>query len=109
MYSWKVYGGLKLQLTKPNDDANILVRNLRKGNILEAGQLLVNDLESVIFRLSPSLKKLKEKLKSLNTIGVMASGSGPAVFGITQTKKEAEVIKRILSKRYARVFVVRTL
>ena len=109
MYSWKVYGGLKLQLTKGNDDANILVRNLKKGNILAASRLLKNDLEREIFRLSPNLEKLKKKLKLLKTIGVMASGSGPAVFGVTTGKKEAEAIKAVLSKRFDQVFVVKTL
>ncbi len=109
MYSWEVYGGLKLQLTKASDDANILIRNLKKGNVLAVGRSLANDLEKEIIRLSPGLEKLKERLKSLSTSGVMISGSGPAVFGITTTKKEAELIRVILSKRFARVFVVRTL
>jgi len=138
MYSWEVYGGLKLQLTHSNlmlksssgstlsasqgrnegytnvltkidDNANILTRNLKKGNILEVGRLLANDLEKEVIRLCPRLEKLKKRLKSLNTKGVMVSGSGPSVFGLTATEKEAKHIKLILSKRYSQVFVVRTL
>lgn len=138
MYSWKVYGGLsfdvfipltcsgyrervvnnpnkrgalnhKLQLTKKNDNANILIHNLKKGSILEVGQLLSNDLEDVIIRLCPRLEKLKDRLKSLNTQGVMISGSGPAVFGLTATQEYAEVIKNVLLKRFSQVFVIRTL
>lgn len=139
MYSWKVYGGLKLPLlhsdlalknhssgatprapyhqrgestnvlTKINDNANILIHNLKKDNVLEVGRLLANDLEAEIIRLSPRLEKLKKRLKSLNTKGVMISGSGPAVFGLTMTKREAESIRSILSKRFAQVFVVKTL
>ena len=124
MYSWKVYGGLSLStlrasqrgkgggtnmLTKINDNANILIRNLKKDNVLEVGRLLANDLEPEIIRLSPCLKKLKERLKSLNAKGVMISGSGPSVFGLTMTKKEADLIRAVLSKRFARVFVVKTL
>jgi 4-diphosphocytidyl-2-C-methyl-D-erythritol kinase len=96
-------------LTKINDNANILTRNLKKGNVLEVGRLLVNDLESEVIRLCPRLNKLKERLKSLNTNGVMVSGSGPSVFGLTTTEKEAKNIKSILSKRFSQVFVVRTL
>ena len=139
MYSWKVYGSLKLpsahldltsktrssrptrgvfqdgkavrmnMLTKINDDANILIRNLKKDNVLEAGSLLANDLGPAIVRISPSLERLKERLKSLDAKGVMISGSGPSVFGLTMTKKEAETIKSVLSKRFAQVFVVKTL
>ncbi|MCK5012512.1 MAG: 4-(cytidine 5'-diphospho)-2-C-methyl-D-erythritol kinase [Candidatus Omnitrophica bacterium] len=139
MYSWKIYGGLKMHssqadfalkkslaeparrvsqsekgesmnvLTKINDDVNILIRNLKKDNVLEVGRLLANDLETEILRLSPRLEKLKKRLKSLNTKGVMISGSGPAVFGLTMTKGQAELIRSVLSKRFAQVFVVETL
>ncbi len=109
MYSWKVYGGLKLELTKKDDDATIFIHHLGKNHLDEIGRLLVNDLEEVIIRLSPNLERLQQRLKSLNPKGVMISGSGPAVFGITETKKEAERIKKILSRRFSQVFVVSTL
>ena len=96
-------------LTKINDNANILIRNLKKDNVLEVGRLLANDLETEIIRLSPRLEKLKKRLKSLNTKGVMISGSGPSVFGLTMTQTEAELIRSVLSKRFEQVFVVRTL
>jgi len=113
MYSHEVYGGLKVghtnMLTKINDNANILIRNLKKDSILEVGQFLANDLETEIIRLCPRLKNLKERLKSFDTKGVMISGSGPCVFGLTETKREAESIKVVLSKRFSQVFAVRTL
>ena len=131
MYSGKVYQGLKLPvsssnkawskasssqntvgtnlLTKINHNANILIRNLRKGNILGVGSALSNDLEEEIFRLYPPLRKLKERLKSLNTKGVMVSGSGPCVFGLTATEEEAMSLRKILSKRFSQVFVAKTL
>ena len=79
-------------LTKIDDNANILTRNLKKGNILEIGRLLANDLEKEVIRLCPQLKTLKERLKSLNAKGVMVSGSGPSVFGLTATEKEAQYL-----------------
>ncbi|MBN1870175.1 MAG: 4-(cytidine 5'-diphospho)-2-C-methyl-D-erythritol kinase [Candidatus Omnitrophica bacterium] len=139
MYSWKVYGGLKMRLrpsslpsesdfsrqalgsspgrkgestnvlTKIIDNANILIHNLKKGNILEVGRSLDNDLESEIIRLLPSLVKLKKRLKSLNVKGVMISGSGPSVFGLTLTRNEAELMRPVLLKRFSQVFVVKTL
>ena len=131
MYSGTVYQGLNLpafslkktrlnvssghnvggtnMLTKIHHNANILIRNLRKGNILEVGSALSNDLETEIFRIYPPLQKLKERLKSLNTRGVMVSGSGPCVFGLTATKEDAWSLKRILSKRFSQVFVAKTL
>ncbi|MBU0467851.1 MAG: 4-(cytidine 5'-diphospho)-2-C-methyl-D-erythritol kinase [Candidatus Omnitrophica bacterium] len=109
IYSRDVYSRHKLQLTKRNDNVNILIHNLSNGNILGVGSLLSNDLEIDVIKLCPKLLDLKEKLKSFNPLGVMVSGSGPSVFGVTTTKKEAEEIANILSKRFSQVFVVRTL
>ena len=109
IYSRDVYSRHKLQLTKRNDNVNILIRNLSNGNILGIGSLLSNDLEKDVIELCPKLLGLMQKLKSFDSIGVMVSGSGPSVFGVTATKKEAEEIAKVLSKRFSQVFVVRTL
>jgi len=109
IYSRDVYSRHKLQLTKRNDNVNILIRNLSNGNILGLGSLLSNDLEIDVVNICPKLLDLKEKLKSFNSLGVMVSGSGPSVFGVTATKKEAQEIAKSLSKRFSQVFVVRTL
>ena len=131
MYSWKVYQALQSQLisaqnqksrglhspdrggtnvlTKINDNANILIHKLKKDNVLDVGFELSNDLETEIFRLYPPLRKLKERLKSLNTKGVMVSGSGPCVFGLAETVQDARSFKKALLKRHSQVFIVRTL
>ena len=109
LYSWKVYGAFKMQLTKPGDDANILIRNLKQGNILEVGQLLKNDLEAAAIHLCPRLRPLKKKIQSLGITGVMVSGSGPSIFGIAESEQKAQEVRQRLIKRYKQVFVVRTL
>ena len=109
MYSGEIYQGLKMQLTKGSDDANILIHHLQKSDVLGVSRLLANDLDAVAVRLCPSLKKLKNKLKSLGAQGVMVSGSGPSVFGVTESKNTAMTIARTLRKRYSQVFVVKTL
>ncbi|MCA9406155.1 MAG: 4-(cytidine 5'-diphospho)-2-C-methyl-D-erythritol kinase [Candidatus Omnitrophica bacterium] len=109
LYSWKVYGAFKMQLTKPGDDANILIRNLKQGNILEVGQLLKNDLEAAAIHLCPRLRPLKKKIQSLGITGVMVSGSGPSIFGIAESEQKAQEARQQLLKRYKQVFVVRTL
>lgn len=113
LHSGEVYGGFSKGtytnlLTTRKDNVSILIHNLKKNNIGGAAQRFVNDLEPVVMSVCPSLLQLKEKLKSLNTQGVMISGSGPSLFGLTATKKEAERIKGLLAKRFAQVFVVRT-
>ena len=109
LYSYKVYGGLNLRLTKKKDDVNILRSHLKTSNIIGVGRCLRNDLESSILELSPQLAGLKKRLKLLNTQGVMISGSGPAVFGLTSSPKLAEDLLEILKRRHSQVFAVRTL
>ena len=108
VYTREIFGALNLQLTKKDGNVNILHRALRKNNLPQIGSLLLNDLETTIVQFHPNLLKIKEKLKKLKVKGVLFSGSGPSIFGLTETKKEAEGLKVILSKQYRQVFVVGT-
>lgn len=117
IYSGQVYQGLGIglgrrsprkMLTKRNDNVSIFLHHLRRSDVAQIGQGLVNDLERAVLLLSPQLGKLKERLKSLDTKGVMISGSGPCVFAIVETEQQAKDIQRILSGRFSRVFVART-
>jgi 4-diphosphocytidyl-2-C-methyl-D-erythritol kinase len=109
LYTPEVYGRLNLQLTKKCDDVNILTQSLLKNNIVSIRRHLRNDLESSIFSIRPRLMDVKERLLSLGVSDVSFSGSGPSLFGIVASKKEAETLRVVLSKRYKQVFVVRTL
>ena len=117
IYSGRVYEGLGLPrqraglrkvLTKRSDDVSIFLHHLRRSDVARIGQGLVNDLERVVLLLSPPLEKLEQRLKSLDTKGVMVSGSGPCVFAIVETEQQAKDMRRILSGRFSRVFVART-
>ena len=110
MYSSEVFANLNLQLTKPGDDVNILIRYLKDKNIIRVGSLLYNDLEASILELRSSLLRIKERLLLYKEVeGVTFSGSGPAIFGITQTQQQAERLQALLSRRYSQVYAVRTL
>ncbi|MBI5416323.1 MAG: 4-(cytidine 5'-diphospho)-2-C-methyl-D-erythritol kinase [Candidatus Omnitrophica bacterium] len=114
LYSGEVYGGLGLRegrmkmLTKTGDNATIFLRRLRQAHVSQIGEGLVNDLEKVVLRLSPGVGKLQQRLKSLDTQGVMVSGSGPCVFAITGTRRQAEEVRAVLARRFSRTFVART-
>lgn len=109
MYSREVFTRLNLQLTKPGDNVNILIRSLKNRDICKAGQWLSNDLESSILQIRPQLFRVIERFRSLGLKGVAFSGSGPSVFGLCRSRQEAEQKKVILSKHYNQVFAVRTL
>lgn len=107
--SLKVGGLPNLKLTKIRSDVNILIRSLRKNDIFKVGQLLSNDLEPAIFDVCPSLDKLRAKMKNFNMLGAGFSGSGPSLYGLVETKKEADTLRSDLKRHYSQVFVVRTL
>jgi len=108
MYTREVYGRLNLKLTNRNDDVNILLHYLRKNDFSRFRDILSNDLENPILLLSPNLLKLKEKLQKLKPLGVVFSGSGPSVFAVFGSQKEAQIAQKIVQKQYKQVFVVRT-
>jgi 4-diphosphocytidyl-2-C-methyl-D-erythritol kinase len=109
LYAKDVYGIFKMPLTKNEHDVNILLRYLEKEDVLSVSSLLLNDLEAPVLQLCPRLKSLKERIKSLGCSGVLISGSGPTVFGITESEVQAKEVASVLRRRYSRVFVVRTL
>ena len=109
MYSREVFTRFKMQLTKTTDNVNILIRSLRNNNIKRVEKMLFNDLESTILKICPRLLNAKERLKAFNLKGVAFSGSGPAVFGLTKSKQQAEGFKKVLDKIYSQVYIVRIL
>ncbi len=108
MYSGEVYGAHNLELTKRTCDVKILLRYLKNNEITKASSCLINDLESAIFRLSPRIRKLKQRVKALTSKGVMVSGSGPSVYALLDNEQEAKALAQKLKKRYKQVFVVST-
>ncbi len=108
LYAKDVYSHLKLQLTKKSDDANILLQHLRKNHLDVVSALMTNDLESTVMEMHPRLKSLKMRMEALNCIKVIVSGSGPCVYGLVHSRKEALRIKKILNQTYSRVFVAQT-
>ena len=106
-----VYGHFKSGaqgFTKSGSDVNIMLRSLEKNDPSGVGAGLFNDLEAPILALKPHLGKLKARVMRQKTLGVSFSGSGPSVFAVVASEKEAMKIKKIFSKSYKQVFAVKT-
>jgi 4-diphosphocytidyl-2-C-methyl-D-erythritol kinase len=108
MLTKRVFGALNLKLTKSGPNVNILTRYLGKSDVRKVGSLLWNDLEQPIGYLEPKLLRVKKKLLDFKTAGVAFSGSGPSLFTVVESKKQADEIRSILKRRFSQVFVVRT-
>lgn len=59
---------------------------------LQVPQYLYNDLEKVVLPQYPQVQHLRDQLQALGVLGSMMSGSGPTVFGLTETRSQAEQI-----------------
>ncbi len=97
-------------LTKPKYNVKILTSALLKKDYPLITQALFNGLEPVTVSIYPELKRIRNELSLLGLQSILMSGSGPAIFAITSSKKEAVSIYRQLEKEKRwRVYFVRTL
>ena len=103
-----VYGHFAPRFTKPVGDVNIMLRSLEKNDPPGVGAGLFNDLEVPILALKPHLGKLKERVARRDVLGVSFSGSGPSVFAVVASEKEAKALKKMFGKVYRQVFICRT-
>ena len=98
------------KLTMPKYNVNILISALRKNDLSLIGDALFNSLGQVTAALYPQINAIKEKLIKLGVKAILMSGSGPAVFGIVSSRKEALSLRRQLkmNSSFGEVFVSRT-
>jgi len=97
-------------LTRPKVNVNILILALRKNGLFSLGSLLFNSLEEITLKLYPEVKRIKQKLASFGLKSILMTGSGPAVFGIVSSRKEAVSLRRRIKRENKswRVFLTRT-
>lgn len=76
-------------LTKAGRGVKILTSALQKNRLIQAPETLYNGLEQATVNLYPEVKRIKEQFSGLGVSPVRMSGSGPAVFGVVATKREA--------------------
>ena len=98
-------------LTKRQSRIKMLKAALFKKDILLLGKLLFNSLEQVSVALYPMINKVKSTFYDLGLQAILMSGSGPAVFALVSSRKEAYAVARQLKakKRDWDVFVAKTI
>lgn len=88
------------RLTRPKHDVKILISELSKSAFRVKPEYLFNGLEPVTIRIYPVVKQVKKALYGMGLEKVMMSGSGPAVFAICGSAKEALDLSGILRKKH---------
>lgn len=86
MSTREVYEGLKISLTKEENDVKLRRHFL---HIAEVSSILENDLEKVAIPICSKIKDIKEKLAGAGAMGSLMSGSGSSVFGIFENQGDA--------------------
>ena len=104
----EVYEGLDLQNIKNRPDNKFLIECLEKGNINLLAKNMVNVLETVTSNIHKEIKDIENIMLYNNALGAMMSGSGPTVFGIYETREDAEKCKAILLEKFKQVYVVQS-
>jgi len=98
------------KLTTPKHNVKILTLAIRKNRLSLLAGMLVNDLEQVTLRLYPEVLRIRKRLADFGPKAILMSGSGPAVFAIVASRKEAVSLVRKLAREesLSRVFAVET-
>lgn len=91
---WDAFSGL----TSRTPGAKILTLALQKRSLPLISRALSNSLEMVTAKLYPQVNQAKEKLTQSGLKSCLMSGSGPAVFGIVSSRKEAVALSSRLGK-----------
>ncbi len=83
---------------------------LKKGDLALLRISLYNSLEETVAKSYPVIREVKQALESLGQRRILMSGSGPAVFGLTNTGKEAVRLKKELDSKHTgwKTFAVST-
>ncbi|RJO64626.1 MAG: 4-(cytidine 5'-diphospho)-2-C-methyl-D-erythritol kinase [Candidatus Omnitrophota bacterium] len=99
------------RLTMPRNDVRILTKGLKEKKIPLIAKGMYNSLGEVTTAYYPQIKHIKQILSEQGVKALLMSGSGPAVFGIVFSRKEAVALRRKLRQLRSswQIFVARTI
>ncbi|MDD5347710.1 MAG: 4-(cytidine 5'-diphospho)-2-C-methyl-D-erythritol kinase [Candidatus Omnitrophica bacterium] len=87
-----------LRLTRPGSGAKLTYLALKKNHPALLSGVISNSLEPVTESMYPQVSRAKAALSAQGVKTIMMSGSGPAVFGIVNSRKEADQVRSHLGK-----------
>jgi len=100
IYTKTIYNSIKIPLTKPALNVNMLAHILSGKNRDKAKALsLYNRFEDIVFASYPVTKRTKDIL-SFYADKTLLSGSGPTIFGLFNERKEARKAAAEIQKKW---------
>lgn len=95
----RMYQHPKITLTKGPSDVKIISRALEKGDLTALNKRTFNSFEPILTKKYKQILEIKKALNSSGACATMMSGSGPCVFGVIKTRREAmDIGKRLKAK-----------
>ena len=100
-----VYSNLVLDETTKHPDIDTMIECIRKRDLQGLCNNMANILETVTIPAHPDIALIKQTMMENGAMGALMSGSGPTVFGIYDSEKEAMCAKEICRALPCRCFV----
>ncbi|MFH1245317.1 MAG: 4-(cytidine 5'-diphospho)-2-C-methyl-D-erythritol kinase [Candidatus Omnitrophota bacterium] len=106
----QMYQTPRITLTKRTPDVKIILHALAKGDLTALDKNSYNSFAAVLQRKYKQIAQVQKALRSSGVQATLVSGSGPCVFGVAQTGKEAGEIKDRLAalKRNWQIIIAKT-
>ncbi len=98
-----------LELTKADDHIKIFLPDGLRPEGNKIWLFPYNDLEGVVIRRYPVIKKIKDEMVASGAICALMSGSGSSVFGIFRDRDSVERAGRNLQNKDWRTWIVKAL
>lgn len=103
-----IYQQLNLKDVQVRPNTRQMIEALETKDFQLLVQSMGNVLESVTLKEYPLVKRLKEKMEGFGADGVLMSGSGPTVYGLTQRESRAQRLYNGLRGFCQDVYMVRS-
>lgn len=104
----EVYEAIDSKIIEKKPNNKLLIQLLKENNIELLSKNMYNVLESVTKKKYPIIKEIEEIMINNKALGSMMSGSGPTVFGLYNSKDDAEKCKKILLQNFKQVYLVKS-
>ncbi|MCR5798197.1 MAG: 4-(cytidine 5'-diphospho)-2-C-methyl-D-erythritol kinase [Eubacterium sp.] len=84
-----VYTNLVLDENSPHPDIDLMIKNIKDGDLESMCKNMGNILETVTIPEYPEIGDIKSKIMEFGALGSLMSGSGPTVFGLFKDEETA--------------------
>ncbi|WP_425059657.1 4-diphosphocytidyl-2-C-methyl-D-erythritol kinase [Sporomusa carbonis] len=104
-----VYGQFKADKALARPDIAVIRQYLELGDLAGVAKRMVNVLESVTIPAYPEIARIKEFMLEYGAMAALMSGSGPTVFGLTESLEQAETVAgRLKARGVPEIFIAET-